>query len=204
MSDDPNTSAAAASPPLPPPTPTAPITPATDEQQRAALEARDAAAEVGQHPYTDPPPMHRRRFAEDPVPLSDAGEQQVLQGRGNPAPYPTDDQGRAWQPDRYPDQAAMPRPLDTPQPSQAEAMGSGLTFAQFLAFPPDQQDRLLAEGRARQAGSPQAPMQATAAPSPGVTRMAPAYSGTALAGEACEGDEGDEAGRPASDQTPKP
>jgi hypothetical protein len=102
---------------------------------------------LGQHAYTEPPPMARRRFYEDPRPVGAASEQQVLQGRGAPPPYPPDAQAdRMWEPRRYPDQAATLRPSDTPQPSEAEASGA-MTFANFLALPIEQQDKLLAEGR---------------------------------------------------------
>jgi hypothetical protein len=102
---------------------------------------------LGHHPYTDPPPLQRRRFYEDPRPVGAASEQQVLQGRGAPPPYPPDAQfDRAWDPRRYPDQAGTMRPSDTPQPSEAEASGA-MTFANFLALPVEQQDKLLAEGR---------------------------------------------------------
>jgi len=103
---------------------------------------------VGQHPYTDPPPMARRRFYEDPVPVGQATEQQVLQGRGAPPPYPPDAQfDRAWDPRRYPDQAATMRPSDSPTPTEAEARGGSFTFGQFMALPIEEQDRLLGEAR---------------------------------------------------------
>ena len=74
--------------------------------------------EIGQNPYTDPPTMAHRRFYEDPVPAHAASEQQVLQGRGAPAPYPTEAVDRPWDPKRYPDQLETMRPVDSPQPSE--------------------------------------------------------------------------------------
>jgi hypothetical protein len=110
--------------------------------------------EVGQNPYTDPPSMARRRFYEDPVPRSEATEQQVLQGRGAPPPYPADEpaQSKAWDPKRYPEQMQTPRPDDSPQPTE----GENLTVAQLLAKPREEQDRILEAARK---GPPSGPPQ---------------------------------------------
>lgn len=105
---------------------------------------------VGQNPYTDPPPMERRRFYEDPQPPNEASEQQVLQGRGEPAPYPADEPyERGWQPERYPDQQSAQRPEDSAQPSVAESLGSGMTLARLFALPREQQDTIIEQLRAQ-------------------------------------------------------
>jgi hypothetical protein len=121
----------------------------SEAQRRTEADAARAAA-IKQETQSRPAPRERRgdgRFYEDPRPVGAASEQQVLQGRGAPPPYPPDAQfDRAWDPRRYPDQAGTMRPSDTPQPSEAEASGA-MTFANFLALPVEQQDKLLAEGR---------------------------------------------------------
>lgn len=114
----------------------------------------NAGGEVGQNPYTNPPSMARRRFYEDPVPRSEATEQQVLQGRGAPPPYPADEPpvSKAWDPKRYPEQMQAPRPEDSPQPTEGES----LTVAQLLARPREEQDRILEAARK---GPPSGPPQ---------------------------------------------
>lgn len=114
----------------------------------------NAGGEVGQNPYTDPPSMARRRFYEDPVPRSEATEQQVLQGRGAPPPYPADEPAvsKAWDPKRYQEQMQAPRPDDSPQPTE----GENLTVAQLLAKPREEQDRILEAARK---GPPSGPPQ---------------------------------------------
>jgi hypothetical protein len=111
-------------------------------------------ADKGQNPYTDPPPMARRRFYEDPRPLNQATEEQVLQGRGAPPKYPPDDlnPSREWNPRRYPDQAQSQRPADSPQPTPTESM----TVAELLRLPQGEQDRILQEARQ---GPPSGPPQ---------------------------------------------
>ncbi|HEV8502932.1 MAG TPA: hypothetical protein VGR63_15260 [Casimicrobiaceae bacterium] len=109
--------------------------------------------EIGQNPYTDPPTMAHRRFYEDPMPRGEASEQQVLQGRGAPAPYPTEALDRPWAPRRFPDQLETMRPNDTPQPGWIEANGA-LTLAQFAALPRQEQDRILGEMRNASIGRP--------------------------------------------------
>jgi hypothetical protein len=111
-------------------------------------------ADRGQNPYTDPPPMARRRFYEDPRPLNQATEEQVLQGRGAPPRYPPDDlnPSREWNPRKYPDQAQSQRPADSPQPTAAES----LTVAELLRLPQGEQDRILQEARQ---GPPSGPPQ---------------------------------------------
>lgn len=71
-------------------------------------ETRDP--NVGQNPYTDPPPIEQRRFHEDPVPQSDADFRQIMQGRGAPAPRPGYEH----------EQQAVGRPEDTPNEDPAE------------------------------------------------------------------------------------
>jgi hypothetical protein len=162
----------------------------------------DAETVEGQNPYTDPPPMSRRRFYEDPVPLYAATEQQVLQGRGQPAPYPADAAPeRAWSPNRYEDQKAMPRPADSPQPSEYESRD--FTVAELLSLPRHQQDKILEDMRRSRSGNqqqnPGAPTAANAKPNPqqgdgsGVQSMAPASPGTMTASE-----EPDEPEKPAT------
>jgi hypothetical protein len=164
---------------------------------------------VGQNPYTDPPPMNRRRFLEDPVPRGDATEAQVLQGRGAPPPYPADAKAeRRWDPRRYPDQMDVPRPSDSPQPSEWES--SNLTLAQLIALPQEEQERILREaresssiGRVPEYQPTRATIEAedrrlrelervrleqeqrmnAARASSGVPSMGPATQGTVLAGE---------------------
>jgi hypothetical protein len=109
--------------------------------------------EIGQNPYTDPPTMAHRRFYEDPVPRGAASEQQVLQGRGAPPPYPTEALDRPWDPRRYPDQLETMRPADSPQPSWIEVNGA-LTLAQFAALPQQEQDRIMGELRNTSIGKP--------------------------------------------------
>jgi len=107
----------------------------------------EAEGYVGQQPYTDPPPMALRRFYEDPKPPGAATEQQVLQGRGAPAPYPPlEPPQREWNPRRFPDQMDVPRPADSAQPNEYEA-NTTMTLAQFLALPREQQDKILSQAR---------------------------------------------------------
>jgi hypothetical protein len=102
---------------------------------------------IGQNPYTDPPPLARQRFYEDPKPIADATEEQVLQGRGAPAYYPPDAPypSRVWNPRRYPDQAETPRPADTPQPTDARA--ASMTVEQLVRLPDDEQQKILDSAR---------------------------------------------------------
>ena len=113
-----------------------------------ADETKHEEGFTGQNPYTDPPPAGRRRFYEDPKPLAAASEQQVMQGRGAPPPYPGDQTNRAWQPERYADQKSAERPADTAQPSLAESMG-GMTVAHLLSLPREQQDEIIEQMRHR-------------------------------------------------------
>jgi hypothetical protein len=160
---------------------------------------------VGQNPYTDPPPMAQRKFYEDPRPLDQATDAQVLQGRGAPPYDPAHEpRQRPWNPDRFPDQAAAPRPADTPSD------GAGVldyTLAMLIALPHDEQERILAEARkADTSGRPpeyttqpaQPPQRPAASPQPlpspppyrpgeahpgtpgGVGRMDKAHEGTVL------------------------
>lgn len=183
---------------------------------------------VGENPYTDPPPMTRRRFYEDPVPRSEASAEQVLQGRGAPPPYPADaGHDRQWDPRRYEDQMDVPRPSDSPQPSEWEA--SRLTLAELIALPQQEQERILGEAR-KQGSIGRVPeykptrvsieeedrqlrelervrlerqQQANAARG-GVPSMAPATPGTALAGDQPHARGGQHGSTASAPEAPKP
>jgi hypothetical protein len=78
--------------------------------------------EIGQYPYTRPPPIEQQRFHEDPKPWDAALFTQIMQGRGAPPPRP----GYEHQ------QRAVPRPDDTPSDV---AVSGGMTVAELLAMP---------------------------------------------------------------------
>jgi len=81
--------------------------------------------EVGQYPYTQPPPIEQRRFHEDPKPWDAALFTQIMQGRGAPPPRP----GYEHQ------QRAVGRPDDTPSDL---AVSGGMTVAELLAMPAEE------------------------------------------------------------------
>jgi hypothetical protein len=100
---------------------------------------------TGQNPYTDPPPLSRRRFYEDPKPPTDASEEQVLQGRGAPAYYPPDaPPSRPWNPRLYHDQADTPRPEDSKAP---EPRAAQMTVEQLVRLPQEEQEKVLQSAR---------------------------------------------------------
>lgn len=80
---------------------------------------------IGQHPYTDPPPIEQRKFHEDPRPPGDALFTQVMQGRGAPAPRP----GHEYE------QQAVARPEDTPSVTE---VSPNMTVAELLLLPPEE------------------------------------------------------------------
>lgn len=176
----------------------------------------EAEGLIGQNPYTDPPPLARRRFYEDPRPIGQASEEQVLQGRGAPAYYPPDapNPSREWNPRRYRDQAETPRPADSPQPSDPRA--AQMTVEQLARLPEDEQEDILAAARETAGvGAPefrptketldaedeaakqgetlrqQQTQQALAQRGGGVPQMGPATPGTLTSGRAGEPSEDD-------------
>lgn len=148
------------------------------------MSASNNDAPVGQNPYTDPPPIEHRRFAEDPVPPGEASFQQIMQGRGAPAPRPGFEH----------EQIAVERPPDTPP--DAALISPAMTVADLLALPTEQQEAALEQLRTQQAAlaeqrrimaeefppnaDPPNPQQGSGT---GVQQMPPAAPGTVIAGD---------------------